>query len=134
MRATLCATLLCTFPGCLVSTNDPTPATGSNSAGSLTIDWTINNSANPNQCYQSVATDIDIIVTTPSGTAMDEFTKPCIDGVSTIALNPGSYAANMALLDGAGTERTTWIELNPFTIYGGSELSISVDFPADSFK
>ena len=63
------ATLLCGLPGCFFSTNDPAPTPVSTSVGTLTADWTINGSADPNQCNQSVATDIEIFVTTPALTA-----------------------------------------------------------------
>ncbi len=36
------------------------------------------------------------------------------DGVTAIALDPGDYTANAALVDGAGTERTTRVNINPF--------------------
>ena len=130
----LSGAVLFAIPGCFVSTNDPTPVAASNSSGSLTVDWTINNSTDPNQCNQSVAADIDLIVTTPNGATVDEVTQPCVDGVTTVALSPGVYGGNAALTDAAGTERTTWLSIDPFTIHSGSDLSISVDFPANSFK
>jgi len=123
--------VLFALPGCFGSTNDPAPVATS---GSLTVDWTINNSTDPNQCNQSVAPDIDLIVVSPNGATVDEVTQPCVDGVTTVALSPGAYGANAALIDAAGTERTTWLNINSFTIHSGSDLSISVDFPANSFK
>jgi len=123
--------VLFALPGCFGATNDPAPVATS---GSLTVDWTINNSTDPNQCNQSVAADIDLIVTTPNGATVDEVTQPCVDGVTTVALSPGVYGGNAALTDAAGTERTTWLSIDPFTIHSGSDLSISVDFPANSFK
>lgn len=126
-------TLLFGLPGCIVSSNDSVPA-ASTSEGSLTLDWTINSSTDPNQCNQSVVTNIDIFVTTPNGATVSEFQRPCSDGVVTLTLNPGAYAAETALLDGAGTERTTWISIAPFVIYSNTDLAISVEFPANSFN
>ena len=117
-----------------MSTNDASLASASNSAGSLTIDWTINRSTDPNQCNQSVVSDFDIIVTTPSGATVDEVMQRCVDGVMTMALSPGAYAGNAVLLDAAGNERTTWLSIDPFTILSDSDLMISVDFPANSFQ
>jgi len=125
--------LLCSLPGCLSSGSDAEPVPVYISKGTLTVDWTINNSADPNQCNQSVAADIDIAVTTPDGAPIDEFRQRCSDGVATITLDPGSYAAQAALLDSADHERTTWVSINPFTIQNNTDLSISVEFPASSF-
>lgn len=127
-------TLLFGLPGCVVSSNDQAPARSSISEGSLTLDWTINGSTDPSQCNQSVVTNIDILVTTPNGTPVGEFQQPCTDGVATISLSSGAYAAETVLLDRAGTERTTWIDIAPFTIYSNTDLAVSVDFPANSFN
>ena len=127
------ATLLCGSPGCFVSTNDPGPAQVSTTPSALTVDWTINNSTDPNQCNQSVVTDFNIAVTTPDGATVGDFVQRCRDGVTTITLDPGEYSADAALLDGAGTERTTRININPFLIHSNTDLSIMVDFPASSF-
>ena len=127
------ATLMSGMPGCFASSNDPAPATVGTSDGSLTLDWTINGSTDPNQCNQSVATDLDLFVTTPGGSTVGEFIQRCSDGMATIALAPGDYAADAALVDVAGTERTTRINIDPFAIHSSTDLSISVDFPANSF-
>jgi hypothetical protein len=105
----------------------------STTTGTLTVDWTISNSADPNQCNQSVASDFNIVVTTPENAIVGDFVQPCSDGVTTITLDSGDYAADAALLDGAGTERTTRVNINPFSIHSDADLSIMVDFPASSF-
>ena len=128
------ATLLWGSPGCFGSTNDPGPAQVSSATGSLTVDWTINNSTDPNQCNQSVATDFNIVVTTPDNVTVGDFVQRCSDGVTTIGLDPGDYSADAALLDSAGAERTTRVNINPFSIHGNTDLSITVDFPASSFQ
>jgi hypothetical protein len=102
-RANLfCTTLLFGLPGCIVSSNDGAPAAASTSDGSLPLDWTINNSADPNQCNQSVVANIDIFVTTPNGAMVGEFQQPCTDGLATITLSSGAYAAETALIDRSG--------------------------------
>ena len=128
------ASLLIGSPGCFTSTNDPNPAPVRTTTGTLTVDWTINGSADPNQCNQSVASDFNIVVTTPGNATVGDFVQPCTDGVTTITLDPGDYDADAALLDGAGTERTTRVNINPFLIHSDTDLSIMVDFPASSFQ
>lgn len=124
------AALTGSLPGCIVSTNDSAVV----STGTLTVSWTINGSSDPNQCNQSVVSDIDILVTSPdSAIAVGDFAHPCSDGVTTITLDPGTYAADAALVDSAGVERTTRVHIDTFAIHGNSDLSIGVDFPASSF-
>ena len=36
-------------------------------------------------------------------------------------------------IDPAGQDRTTAVDMAPFTIYGNDELVVPVDFPARSF-
>jgi len=126
-------TLLIGSPGCSTTTNDPSPAPVRTNTGTLTVDWTISNSADPNQCNQSVASDFNIVVTTPENSIVGDFVQPCSDGVTNITLDSGDYAADAALLDGAGAERTTRVNINPFSIHSDADLSIMVDFPANSF-
>ncbi len=124
------ATTLIGSLGCNVSTDDSVVV----SAGTLTLGWTINGSSDPNQCNQSVASDIDIVVTSPDGAiTVGDFAHACDDGVTTITLDPDTYAADAALVDGVGAERTTRVHIDPFAIHSNSDLSIVVDFPASSF-
>ena len=114
----LSAAVLFSIPGCFVSTNDPTPVAANNASGSLTVDWTINNSTDPNQCHQSVVADIDLIVTSPNGATVDEVTQPCVDGVTTVALSPGVYGGNAALqmLPALNAPRGSISILSPSTV------------------
>jgi len=106
-------TLLIGSPGCSTTTNDPSPAPVRTNTGTLTVDWTISNSA--------------------ENSIVGDFVQPCSDGVTNITLDSGDYAADAALLDGAGAERTTRVNINPFSIHSDADLSIMVDFPANSF-
>jgi len=127
------AGLLCSIASC-TSANNSSGVPANDSSGTLTLDWSINGSKDPNQCNQSVATDIDVVVTTRNGAHVGEFLQRCSDGMTTIALSPGAYVADAALLDGAGTPRTTYVNINPFVIDSNTDLSILVDFPASSFN
>jgi hypothetical protein len=50
-----------------------------------------------------------------------------------IDLPPGEYVANAVLLGPDGRERTTEVDMEPFTIYGDDEFVVPIDFPARSF-
>jgi hypothetical protein len=118
---TLGAGALCLFGGsaCTVNTTEPT--------GRLIVDWTIEGGKDPALCAVGGATDIDIIINT------HEYLANCGDFATTIStLSPGNYVANAALVDGSGTERTTEVPINPFTITT-VDLVIPIDFPATSF-
>lgn len=128
----LTAGLLCGLPGCF-STHDPGSVAEYEYSGTLTLEWTINGSTDPDQCNQSVATDLDVVVSTPDGEIIGEFLQPCGDGTTTIELAPGAYVADAALLDGAGYSRTTLVNVNPFVIDSDTDLWILLDFPASSF-
>ena len=120
--------------GCSVSTAEPSPGPVVGPPGTITVDWTINNSTDPNQCIQGDATHIDIVVTAPDGSTVGDFQQVCEDGVTTIGLAPGGYAADAALLDSAGADRTTRLSIDPFVVHSDVDLSISIDFPASSFR
>lgn len=118
--------------GCVVSTsNDPidTPAAGD---GTLVIDWTINGTTDPNQCSQSSAATLEIIVVPDVGKSMT-FSQDCELFGASIPLAPGRYSASALLVTSSGDARTTTIDIDPFTIYGDDELHTPIDFPADSF-
>ena len=118
--------------GCFVSTsNDPidTPLPGD---GALVVDWTINGSTDPNQCNQSSAATLEIIVVPDVGNAMT-FSQDCEYFGASIPLEPGRYSASALLVDSSGNARTTTVDIDPFTIRGDDELHTPIDFPASSF-
>jgi hypothetical protein len=125
----LCALL----PSCVVAAGDPSPGPVAADSGSLVLDWSIDGDKNPDQCDQSDATTLDIIVTTSSGAPAGEFQQSCRAFATTVDLPPGHYEAEAVLIDSAGHDRTTPVQVGSFTILGNDELSVSVDFPASSF-
>lgn len=116
--------------GCFVSTtNDPVV---SDDQGALVVDWTINGSTDPNQCNQSSAATLEIIVVPDSGKSMT-FSQDCDLFGASITLEPGRYSASALLVDSSGKARTTTVDIDPFTIRGNDELHTPIDFPASSF-
>ena len=122
------------LPGCFVEAdNGPGPPPVTHDTGALVLDWSIDGTKNPDQCDQSDATTLDITVTTDTGAAVGEFQQSCRAFATTVELPPGDYRAEAVLIDSAGRDRTTPVQVGDFTINGNDELSVPVDFPASSF-
>jgi hypothetical protein len=121
--------LLLGAAGCLGSSG----GRGMRSDGTLVVDWTISGTTDPSRCIQSGATSLDVIVNTTAGRFVGEFQADCRDFVTNIDLPPGRYIANAVLLDTRGTDVTTQINIDAFTILEGDSLDVPIDFPARSF-
>jgi len=72
-------------------------------------------------------------VQTAAGADVGEFQADCAAFATSIELPPGSYVATAVLIDDAGNDRTTPIDLNAFHIHDADELTTPIDFPAGSF-
>ena len=133
-RVLFCVILCGAFPACFVDAGDgggPGPVVVD--SGSLVLDWTIDGSKDPDQCDQGAASALDISVTDANGASAGEFQQSCRAFATTIDLPRGSYTADAVLVDSAGQDRTTPVQIRPFDILGGDELSIPIDFSAGSF-
>jgi hypothetical protein len=121
--------------GCVVSSGDPPPPppTSLPAEGTLTIDWSINGSTDPNQCNQSSAVSIEITVFASADDSGSTFADACNAFITSIPLARGDYAASAVLVDVNDNPRTTVLDIDPFRILGEDELDIPIDFPANSF-
>jgi hypothetical protein len=117
--------------GCFVEADSDGPV---RARGELVVDWTIDGTKDPAQCAQGDVDVVDIILLTPGGAPLGEYQQDCAAFATSIRLDEGDYAADVVLLDPSGAERTTRISVRPFSIYGGDQLDIPVDFPASSFR
>jgi hypothetical protein len=102
-------------------------------SGSLILDWSIDDSKDPDQCDQADASTLDVIVSRANGASAGEFQQSCHAFATTIDLASGTYSADAVLLDSAGEARTTSVHVHTFEILGNDELSIPIDFSAGSF-
>lgn len=102
-------------------------------SGTLVVDWTIDGVKDGAECNQGAARTIDVTVQTASGADAGEFQADCGAFSTSIELAPGSYVATAVLIDGAGNDRTTPVDINAFRIHGSDELTTPIDFPAGSF-
>jgi len=101
--------------------------------GTLVVDWTVDGVKDVSECDQGGAAVVDVTVQTASGGDVGEFQADCGAFSTSIDLPVGSYVATAVLVDGAGNQRTTPLDLNPFRIHGDDVLTTPIDFPADSF-
>jgi hypothetical protein len=114
-------------------TPEPVPVVVTNATGSLTVDWSISGTKDPNQCIATSSAAIEITVTDLNGAPIGTFQQSCTAFATSITLNPGSYAADARLIDAAGTPRTTVVNINAFTLFGNDDFNAPIDFPASSF-
>jgi hypothetical protein len=126
---TVLGALLALAPGCVIAA-EPTRYVGD---GELVVDWTIDGDKNPDECRQSDVASISIIVETWRGSFFGEYEQDCEAFATTIFLPPGEYVASAVLLDSYGHERTTYVDMDPFTIFGDDVLQIPIDFPSRAF-
>ena len=101
--------------------------------GTLTLEWTINGTTDPNQCAQGSAASLHLSVQASDGTPVGELDAPCEAFALTAALAPDRYTGQATLTGPGGAPRTTTIELVPVTILSGSDLTVPLAFSASSF-
>jgi hypothetical protein len=115
------------FSGCVVVDHH-----GVGSA-TLTVEWSIAGSSDPDECSQSDVRYAYVRVETRSGGVVDEFEARCDDGATEVDLDPGTYWVTVVLRDRSGGDRTTAVESDRVTLYGHDDVTVHVDFPDDSF-
>jgi hypothetical protein len=100
--------------------------------GTLVVDWTIDDAKDPGECRQGAATALDVTVGASNGDS-HEYQASCDAFSTSIDLPAGSYTATAVLIDDAGNDRTTPIDIDAFRIHEGEVFTAPVDFPAGSF-
>ncbi len=121
--------------GCTASVSpapEPAPVVVT-STGSLTVDWSINGTKDPNQCSQGAAAAIEITVTDSNQAAVGTFQQSCTAFATSITLSAGRYQAQARLIDAVGAPRTTTVDINAFTILGNDDFTAPIEFSASSF-
>lgn len=126
------ASVIALASSCSVETTSAAPVVVS--SGTLTLDWTINGTTDPDQCSQGAATSLDVTVDTIDGASAGEFQQACNAFATNIELPPGTYTADAVLLDSNGDDRTTAVHVDAFTIRSSEDLDVPIDFPARSFR
>lgn len=119
-------------PGCLFTLEDDDHG-AVYEGGAVVIDWTIDGSKDPALCDLSGTAAISIEIYTTAGQYAGTYEQHCDFFATSIELYPDRYEGDAVLIDPGGEERTTPVFFAPFRIYGGDELILPIDFPADSF-
>ncbi len=113
--------------GCIVTTTSTPPANGS-----FELDWTINGQVTPSLCSQSASANISITINRSSGGTVGTYTSACSNFATFVDLAPGNYTFGAALVDSAGTARTTTAS-GSFIVYSNTRTTQAVDYPPSSF-
>jgi hypothetical protein len=115
--------------GCNPATESaaPEPVTTSTS-GALTVNWTINGAADPNQCQSAAADAIQITISRSATERVGSFEQSCNAFATSITLDAGIYVAEAILIDAAGAPRTQRVLIDRITINGKSEFITAIDF------
>jgi hypothetical protein len=101
--------------------------------GTLVVDWTVATTKDPNACSANGATTIDIVLKTTTGVFIGEFQQDCEAFATSISLAVGNYTGTATLLDSSGAPRTTAVNLGAFSIFGGDQVVLPINFPRVSF-
>lgn len=116
--------------GCIVTTNDPPPA-----SGSLIVTWDIQGSTAAASCNAHTVSEINIRIYDRNGTQVGTNYRQTCTVFSTsipVGFSPGSYTVQAELLDASAKVRTTTVTA-PIAISSGFTTRQDVTFPDASF-
>lgn len=106
---------------------------GGSAPGWLLLDWSIAGDRRPEQCDLSRAATLAVTIGAASGQSQRVEQTTCFAFNATITLAPGDYIADAVLRDGAGTDLTVPVVLQPFEIESGVPLRVPLEFPTSAF-
>jgi len=130
----LCATSLAALsllPGCFFVEDDDERVRAP--IGTLTVQWTIDGTANPLDCVDFGVDRLELSIYTPDGRLVDEVEPFCESFAVSVDLLDGLYTADVTLVDSFDNAATFTETLESIDIIAGTDLAIDVDFPIDSF-
>jgi hypothetical protein len=127
---TMVGLALATAAGCTARADIyPLP---SGNDGTFTVQWSVGGRFNASQCAAYGADQMELVITDASGRRVATAYQPCEEMKMTVPLPPGSYVADARLLDVRGRPVSTTLNLQPFSIYRGTDTAADTDFPASS--
>ncbi|WP_437737513.1 hypothetical protein [Sorangium sp. So ce1335] len=127
---TLLAALAAPAAGCVIEArHDPPPP---HSAGTLTVAYTIDGTIDPFLCSDFGVTDAELVIYTRRGDFVTEQYAPCDYFEISAALLPGSYTADLTLVDAVDRARSITKPLYDLEVFSDTELVVDVDFPVGS--
>lgn len=127
LRFALALGALAAASGCIIDT------TPSNAPGTVSIEWTINGSIDPNYCTLSSAALLRVTIYDARGGSTGSYESACTNFAMVVDLPPGTYSADALFVDAGGKARTTTAKLAPFTLRRNAVTTVPADFPTNSF-
>jgi hypothetical protein len=100
--------------------------------GSLTLDWTLDDTDDPVACDDYDARTLEVIVYDDYGSVATRVHPPCDAFEASIVLPDGVYSIDATLLDRSGNDVSTTLPVDDIDVYAGEDTPISIDFPQDS--
>jgi hypothetical protein len=117
--------------GCVVGVEDTTA--GVPPPGTLTVAYTIVGQTDPGYCSYYSVSDAELVVYSPAGSVIDDLVMPCDAFQVSTDLYPGTYNADVTLLDSLNRPRSITKPLYDIRVVADTEVVIDVDFPPNSF-
>jgi hypothetical protein len=99
--------------------------------GALTVDWSLDDSFDPDECDDYDAYYAEFIIY-EGGDEVAHMQPRCEEFEVSIELPDGEYSLDATLLDRDDRPVTTTLSLDDIDVYEGHETRISIDFPLDS--
>jgi len=100
--------------------------------GSLSLDWTLDDTDDPRACDDYEAYDLELIIYDDRGGVASRISPPCDEFGVSIDLLDGVYSLDATLVDRSGRDVSTTLKLDDIDVYAGEDTPISLDFPQDS--
>ncbi|HKU44198.1 MAG TPA: hypothetical protein VJR89_38825 [Polyangiales bacterium] len=102
--------------------------------GTLSIEWSLDDSFDPDACDDYHAHEIELIVYDDRDHEVAHTTPYCDEFEVSIDLPDGVYGLDATLLDRGGHAVTTTLALHDIDVYEDHTTPISIDFPLDSLR
>jgi len=131
-KGLLLAALAAPLAGCVIDARDDTPSP-SPTQGTMTVAYTIEGTTDPDLCDAYNVGDAELVVYTLAGSVITKQYQPCVDFQVGAVLFPGTYDADLTMVDRANGARSITKPLNAIDIIADTDVVIDVDFPPDSF-
>lgn len=119
--------------GCLFVAEDDDDRLQPLPLGTLTVNWSIDGLRDPFDCEDFGVDRLELVIFDLAGDEVDELEPFCESFGISVDLPEGSYFADVTLVDSFDRAATLTETLDALDIIAGTDLTVGVDFPVDSF-
>lgn len=119
--------------GCLFVAEDDDDGLEPWPVGTLTVNWSIDGLTDPIDCEDFGVDRMEVVIFDLAGDEVAELEPFCEAFGVSVDLPEGSYFADVTLVDTFDRAATLTETLDALDIIGGTDLTVGVDFPVDSF-